>query len=343
VRAGARLSDADKEKLKALNAELASLSTEFAQNVLKEVNASAVAVEDKDKLKGLSGNAIAAAEKGAKDKGSDAPYLIALQNTTGQPPLTSLDARDLRQRIFESSVNRGSRGGEYDNRANVVRQARLRAERARLLGYPNHAAYQLEDATARTTDAVNGMLARLAPAAVANARKEAAKLQETIEAEGGEVDLAAWDWAYYTEKLRQKEYAFDESQLKPYLELDSVLVNGVFHAAGKLYGLSFKERHDLPVYHPDVRVFDVFDADGSQLAIFLADFYARPSKRGGAWMNEYVGQSGLLKTLPVVANHLNVPKPPEGQPTLLTFDEVTTMFHEFGHALHGMFSKVTYP
>ena len=343
VRAGAQLSEADKEKLKALNAELASLSTAFGQNVLNEVNASAIEIEDKAVLAGLPESAMAAAAARAKDAEGDAPYVIALQNTTGQPPLASLDNRELRKRIHEVSVSRGSRGGEFDNRANVVKQAKLRAERAKLLGYPTHAAYQLEDATAKTTDAVNAMLARLAPPATANARAEAADLQKIIDADKGGFKLAAWDWAYYTEKLRQQRYDFDEAQLKPYFEMNRVLEDGVFHAATELYGITFKERHDLPVYHPDVRVFDVFDADGSQLAIFLADFYARPSKRGGAWMNEYVGQSGLLKTKPVVANHLNVPKPPEGKPTLLTFDEVTTMFHEFGHALHGMFSNVTYP
>ena len=225
---------------------------------------------------------------------------------------------------------------------------KLRIEKAKMLGYPTYAAYVLADETAQTPEAVNAMLAQLAPAAVANAKREAAKLQAMIDKEQaakGEptFKLEPWDWAFYTEKVRQAKFAFDESQLKPYLELDNVLQNGVFYAANQEYGLSFKERHDLPVYHEGVRVFDVFDKDGSQLAIFIADMYARPSKRGGAWMNSYVDQSDLTGFLPVVANHLNIPKPAEGEPTLLTWDEVTTMFHEFGHALHGMFSDVKYP
>lgn len=343
VRAGAKLSDADKTQLTAFNAELASLQTTFSQNVLKETNASAIVVDTREELAGLSDNAIAAAAQAAKDAGKEGKFVLAMMNTSGQPSLASLDNRALRERIQTTSVARGSHGGEFDNRAVIARVAKLRAERAQLLGYANHAAYSLEDQTARTTDAVNKMLGDLAPAAVANARKEAADMQKLIDSEKGGFPLAAWDWAYYAEKVRKARYDFDESQLRPYLELDNVLQNGVFFAANKLYGLSFKERHDLPVYLPDVRVFDVFEADGSQLAIFIADFYARPSKRGGAWMNEYVGQNELLGTQPVVANHLNIPKPPEGEPTLLTFDEANTMFHEFGHALHGMFSKVRYP
>jgi peptidyl-dipeptidase Dcp len=225
---------------------------------------------------------------------------------------------------------------------------KLRLERAKLLGYDDYASFVLDDETAKTPEAVNAMLSRLAPAAVANAKREAADLQAMIDKEQaarGEpsFELQPWDWAYYTEKVRQAKYAFDESQLKPYLEMDNVLKNGVFYAANQVYGLTFKERHDLPVYHEDVRVFDVFDKDGKQLAIFLADMYARPSKRGGAWMNSYVDQSAMTGNLPVVANHLNIPKPADGEPTLLTWDEVTTMFHEFGHALHGMFSDVKYP
>ncbi|PIQ38429.1 MAG: dipeptidyl carboxypeptidase II [Lysobacterales bacterium CG17_big_fil_post_rev_8_21_14_2_50_64_11] len=343
VRAGAKLSDADKEKLKAINSELASLQTLFSQNVLKETNASAIVVDTRDELAGLSDNAISAAAQAAKAAGKEGKFVLAMMNTSGQPALAALENRALRERIQTTSVGRGSHGGEFDNRATIARVAKLRAERAQLMGYANHAAYSLEDQTARTTDAVNTMLSDLAPAAVANAGKEAADMQKLIDAENGGFKLAAWDWAYYAEKVRKARYDFDESQLRPYLELDNVLQNGVFFAANQLYGLSFKERTDLPVYQPDVRVFDVFDADGSQLAIFIADYYARPSKRGGAWMNAYVSQSGLMGTHPVVANHLNIPKPPAGEPTLLTFDEANTMFHEFGHALHGMFSNVRYP
>ena len=343
VRAGAKLGDAEKTKLKAINAEIATLQATFAQNVLKETNASAVVVEDRASLAGLSADEIAAADAAAKNEKQDGKFVIRLLNTTGQPALASLEDRALRQRIFEASVNRGSHGGEFDNRAIVARLARLRAEKAVLLGYATHADYQLEEQTAGSVAAVNKLLAELARPAVANARREAVEIQAMIDGEKGGFQLAPWDWEFYSEKVRRARYAFDESQLKPYLELNRVLHDGVFYAATRLYGITFKERKDLPVYEPSVRVFEVFEADGSPLAIFIADFYARPSKRGGAWMNSYVPQSGLFATKPVIANHLNVPKPPEGQPTLLTYTEANTMFHEFGHALHGMFSAVKYP
>ncbi|HZL45461.1 MAG TPA: M3 family metallopeptidase [Opitutaceae bacterium] len=343
VRAGARLSESDKARLRALNAELAAQQTTFSQNVLKEVNASAVVVDRRADLAGLSANEIAATEAAAKADQQEGRFVIRLLNTSGQPALASLENRTLRQRLQDTSVNRGSRGGEFDNRAIVLRIARLRAERAALLGYASHAAYVLEDQTARTPAAVDQLLAQLAPPAVANARREAADMQAVIDAEHGGFQLAAWDWAFYSEKVRRARYAFDESQLRPYFELNHVLQDGVFYAANRLYGLTFQERHDLPVYQPDVRVFEVFDADGQPLALFLADYYARPAKRGGAWMSAYVSQAELLGTKPVVANHLNIPKPPAGEPALLTFDEVRTMFHEFGHALHGMFSHVRYP
>ena len=343
VRAGAKLSGPDKEKLKAINAELAALSSRFTQNVLDEVNASAVVVDDVKELDGLSAAQIAAASAEAATRKMPGKYVLTLLNTTGQPPESQLTSRKLRQRLHEASIARGSKGGPYDNREIISRTMRLRAERAALLGFVNHAAYVLADETAETPDAVNRMLRQLAPAAVANARREAALLQARIDAENGGFQLAPWDWSYYSEKVRAEKYAFDGSQLKPYLELDNVLEKGVFFAAGKLYGLRFKRRTDLPVYQPDVRVYDVFDASGKQLAIFMTDVYARPSKRGGAWMNSYVSQSALTGYLPVVANHLNIPKPPPGEPTLLTWDEVVTAFHEFGHALHGMFSNVKYP
>jgi len=348
VRAGAKLSDADKAKLKAMNAELANLGTKFSQNVLAEVNASYIVVDDVKQLDGLSDEQIAAAAEAAKARKLDGKYVIALLNTTGQPPLTNLTNRELRQKIYEASVSRGSKGGEYDNTALVSRIMTLRAEKAALMGFPNFASYSLGNQTAKTPEAVNAMLGQLAPAAVANAKREAADLQAMIDAEQKAAgkpgfELQPWDWAFYSEKVRQAKYNFDESQLKPYFELKNVLENGVFFAAGKEFGLSFKQRTDLPVYHDDVTVYDVFDADGSQLAIFIFDPYARESKRGGAWMNAYVSQSGLTGDKPVVANHLNIPKPPAGKPTLLTWDEVTTTFHEFGHALHGMFSNVKYP
>jgi len=343
VRAGAKLSDADKNKLKSLNAQLATLSTKFSQNVLKETNASAVIVEHQEDLKGLSEQEIAAAAAAATAKGLQGKYLIPLVNTTGQAYLSTLENRKLRQRLFEASVNRGSHGGEFDNRSVAIELARLRAARAQLLGYPNYAAYGLEDETAKTTTAVNKMLSDLAPAAVRNAKAEAAELQKIIDTNHGDFQLAAWDWAYYTEQLRKEKYAFDDNQLRPYFELDNVLINGVFFAAHELYGISFKERKDLPVYQPSVRIFEVFDADGKSLALFIADMYARDNKRGGAWMNNYVEQSALFGKKPVIANHLNIPAPAAGEPTLLTPDEVKTAFHEFGHALHGMFSNVKYP
>jgi len=343
VRAGAKLSGTDQTRLKALNAELATLQTTFAQNVLKEVNASAVLVATRAELAGLSDSQIAAAATLAKANGHEGQFMLRLQNTTGQAILVSLENRAIRERVMQASLARGNRGGEYDNRTLVVRLARLRAERAALLGYANHAAYVLADETAGTVGAVNAMLAKLAPPAVANARREAAAMQAIVDWEKGGFPIAAWDWARYAEKVRQERYAFDESQVRPYFELNHVLLDGVFYAAGRLYGLTFKERHDLPVYHPDVRVFDVMDADGRPLALFLVDYYARPAKRGGAWSSAYVPQARLLGTRPVIANHLNIPKPAAGEPTLLTFDEVVTAFHEFGHALHGMFSNVTYP
>jgi peptidyl-dipeptidase Dcp len=342
VRAGANLSDADKEKLKKLNAELASLSTQFSQNVLKGTNAAAVVVEDAKQLEGLSENAKKAAAEAGRERELDGKYVVALMNTTGQPALASLEDRALRQQLYETSAARGIRGGEFDNRPLITRMARLRAERATLLGYPDHATYVLEDETARTTAAVNKMMSELAPAAVANAKREASDMQAIVDKEDGGFQIAAWDWAYYAEKVRKQRFDFDEAQLRPYFELESVLQNGVFHAAHELYGLSFKERKDLPVYQADVRVFEVFDEGNKPLGLFLLDWYARGNKRGGAWMNEYVSQSALFGTKPVVANHLNIPKPPKGEPTLLTFDEVTTAFHEFGHALHGLFSNVKY-
>lgn len=351
VRAGAQLSEADKTRLRAINEKLSSLTTAFQQNNLKETNAGAVVVDTVAELDGLSENAIAAAAEAAKSRGLEGKYLLTLLNTSGQPPLASLKNRALRERLYKASISRGTQGGEFDNREAIAEMVALRAEKARLLGYATHAAYVLEDETAGSAEAVNKRLAQLAPAAVANAKKEAAALQKLIDKEqksagksaGGGFKLAAWDWAYYTEKQRKALYDFDESQMKPYLELDRVLNDGVFYAANRLYGLTFKERKDIATYLPEVRVWEVFNADGTPLALFMGDFYARSSKRGGAWMTSFVDQSKLLGTKPVVTNNLNVSKPPAGEPTLLTWDEVTTLFHEFGHALHGMFSDVQYP
>ena len=343
VRAGALLTESGQERMRAINAEMASLQTAFRQNVLSEVNAQAIVVDDPEQLDGLSEGEIASAKAAAVERGLEDQWVIPLLNTSGQPALARLTHRDLRERIYRASVGRGSSGGDYDNRQTISKIMTLRAERANLLGYPNHAAFNLENQTAKTTEAVNERLTGLAPVAVANAKTEAAQLQALIAAEGGDFDLAAWDWAYYSERLRAQKYDFDESELKPYFELDNVLTRGVFYAAERLYGITFELRDDLPVYHETVRVWEVRNADDSVLALFVEDMYARASKRGGAWAMSYVSQSGLMGTQPVSANHLNIPRPPAGEPTLLTWDEVTTLFHEFGHALHSMFADVQYP
>ena len=343
IRSGANLSSEEKESLKKINGEMAVLQTTFSQNVLKEVNALAVVVDSKDELDGLSDAAIEAAANEAKSRELDGKYVLTLRNTSGQPPMASLTNRALRERIHKTSLSRGSRGSDFDNRYILANVIKLRAEKAQLMGYDNHAAYSLENQTAQTPKAVNERLSSLAPKAVANANKEATDLQKMIDAEKGSFKLASWDWDFYTEKVRADRYNFDASQLKPYFEMDNVLQNGVFYAATQLFGITFKERFDLPVYQEDVRVFEVFNEDGSVLALFIFDGYARSSKRGGAWMNAYVGQSKLKGNKPVIANHLNVVKPPKGEPTLMSFDEVITTFHEFGHALHGMFSDVNYP
>lgn len=348
VRAGAQLNDEQKARMKAINAELATLGARFSKTVLAEVNESAVVVDRAEELAGLSPAQIAAAADAAKKRGLEGKYLLTLLNTTIQPLETELQNRALRERLHQASVARGSRGNANDTTALVARVLTLRQERAALLGHATPADFVLEDETAKTPAAATALLRQLAPAAVASARQEAAELQKLIDADQAakgqpSFTLQPWDWSYYAEKLRAAKYGFDEAQLKPYLEITSVLERGVFFAAEKLYGIRFKRRTDLPVYRDDVRVYDVFDDNGKQLAIFLADLYARPSKRGGAWMNAYVGQNPLEGTSPVVANHLNIPKPPAGEPTLLTWDEVETLFHEFGHALHGMFNRGRYP
>ncbi|MCC5873491.1 MAG: M3 family metallopeptidase [Gammaproteobacteria bacterium] len=344
VRAGARLTESKQRRLRDINAELADLATTFSQNIMAEVNDAALVVDSEDELRGLSAGSIRAAAAEARERGLDGQYVLPLQNFSNPPQLVHLHDRKVRERLMAASLGRGARGNDFDNRDIVARTFRLRAERAALLGYDNHAHFVLEDQTAGTVGAVNDLHGRLAPAAVANARREAEELQALInETEAEPFELAAWDWQYYAERLRQRRFDFDDEQIRPYFELDSVLINGVFYAAERLFGLTFEERHDLPTYHPDVRVFEVFDRDGKPFALFLGDFYARSSKRGGAWMNSYAVQSELLGGRPVVGNHQNIPKPPEGEPTLMTLSEVTTMFHEFGHALHGLFSNVTYP
>jgi peptidyl-dipeptidase Dcp len=347
VRAGARLAAVDQARLRALNAEIAALTTKFGQNVLKATTEGAISVDKVEDLKGLSAEQVSAAAQAAEARGLKGKWLITLQNTTQQPVLARLDNRMLRERIFKASVGRGL-GGAADNRAVVTGIVRARAERAALLGYDSHAAYAIEDESAATPAAARELLLKIAPAALARAKEEAADLQRLIDtqakAQGApSFTLQPWDWEFYSEQVRKTRYDFDQSEVAPYFELNRVVQDGVFYAAHELYGLTFKERKDLPVYQPDVRVFEVFDADGSGLGLFVADYFARDNKQGGAWMNAYVEQSRLLKRKVVVSNNINIPKPAAGQPVLLSFDEVTTLFHEFGHALHGLLSDVEYP
>ena len=338
VRAGARLDESDQERLRELNAELSTLSTRFGAALLADTNDSAVLVEDAAELAGLPESAVAAATRAASERGHDGGYLLSLVLPTGQPVLADLSNRALRERVFRASVDRGARDNEHDTRATLLRMVRLRAERARLLGYDTHASWVIENGTAGTVDAVTEMLSKLVPPATANAEREAADLS----AEAG-FAVEPWDRAYYAERVRRARFDVDLEVLRPYLELERVLHDGVFFAAGELYGLRFAERRDLPLYHPDVRVFSVMDSAGEEIGLYLVDLYARDTKRGGAWMNSFVSQSHLLATRPVVLNTLNVSKPPEGQPTLLRVDEAETLFHEFGHALHGLLSDVTFP
>ncbi|HWS57571.1 MAG TPA: M3 family metallopeptidase, partial [Actinotalea sp.] len=342
-RAGAAAPADVQDRLRALNARISTLETAFGRELLAEANDSAVLVRDVAELDGLAADAIAAARQAAEDRGHAEGWLLELSSFSQQPVLASLTRRDVRRRVHEASLARGARGTEHDTRATLLELVRARAERARLLGYDHHAAYVADDGTARTTEAVMGLLTRAAPAAAANARREAADLQAALQADEPGATLEGWDWPFYAERVRQERYALDDAALRPYLELERVVHDGVFHAATALYGVSFAERTDLVGYHPQVRVFEVRDADGSPLGLFLADWYTRASKRGGAWMNNLVDQSRLRGELAVVVNNLNIPRPPDGEPTLLTWDEVITLFHEFGHALHGLLSDVRLP
>ncbi|HEX9161766.1 MAG TPA: M3 family metallopeptidase, partial [Thermoanaerobaculia bacterium] len=343
VRAGALLSDADKTTLRALNKEQSQLTTQYRNKVLAGTNASAVVVDDPTLLAGLPDADIASAAEAAKSRGLNGKWLLTLQNTTQQPQQTYLKNRALRERLFNASSQRGNHGGDNDTKAIISRLAQLRAQRARLLGFPNFASFNLDDQMAKTPENALKLMTDMVPATLAKTGDEAARMQKLIDSENGGFTLQPWDWQYYAEEVRKADYDLDEEQVRPYFEIDRVLRDGVFFAANKLYGITFKERKDIPVYQPDVRVFEVFDADGSGLALFYFDPFARSNKAGGAWTSSFVGQSKLLGTRPVVTNTENFTKPAAGQPALLTFTDVTTMFHEFGHALHGMFSNVTYP
>ncbi|MEO9214566.1 MAG: peptidyl-dipeptidase Dcp [Rhodanobacter sp.] len=348
VHAGAKLSDADKAKLKDLNKEESTLSTAFTNKLLAATKDAAPVFDDKTKLAGLSDAELAAAAQAAKDrKLADGKYVLTLQNTTQQPELQDLSDRDTRQALFDASWNRAEKGDANDTRKTIERLAQIRAEQARLIGFPNYAAWKLDDQMAKTPETAMSFMDKLAPAAVARAKREAADIQAQIDKDQAALKqpsfkLAPWDWNRYAEEVRKARYDLDEGQIKPYFELDNVLQNGVFYAANQLYGLTFKERHDIPVYQPDVRVFEVFDKDGTSMALFYCDYFKRDNKNGGAWMDNLVSQSKLLGTKPVIYNVANFSKPAAGQPALLSFDDVTTMFHEFGHALHGIFADGQY-
>jgi len=342
VKAGANLSEADKAKLKKLNEEEATLENKFTNQLLAAAKSGAFSTADVKALAGLSDAQIAAAAQDAQARKQQG-WLIPLQNTTQQPSLAFLADRATRQAIFENSWNRAERGDANDTRATIARLAQLRAEKAALLGFPNYAAWDLTDQMAKTPEAAKHFLDALVPASTARAAGEAKDIQSLIDSQHGGFTLQPWDWEFYSEQVRKSKYDLDESEIKPYFELNNVLENGVFYAAHELYGLTFKERKDIPVYQQDVRVFEVFDADSKPLALWYCDYFKRDNKNGGAWMDVLVGQSKLLGQLPVVFNVANFEKPAPGQPALLSFDDVTTMFHEFGHALHGMFANTVYP
>ncbi len=343
VRAGANLPEADKVRLRALNQEESKLRNEFSSKLLAATKAGALVLDDTVKLAGLSPADLAAAAQAASERGLRGKWVLPLQNTTQQPAQASLTNRGVREQLFNASILRAEHSDSNDTRTTIARIAQIRAERARLLGYPDYAAYVLDNQMAKTPAAALKLLTDLVPAATAKARGEARDMQKLIDQENGGFKLAPWDWQYYSEQVRKKSYDLDETQLKPYFELNRVLKDGVFFAANKLYGITFTERKDIPVYQSDVRVFEVRDANGKPLALFYYDPFKRDNKAGGAWTSSFVGQSGLLGAKPVVYNVENFTKPAPGQPALLTFGEVTTMFHEFGHALHGMFSNVEYP
>ena len=338
IHEGAHLTEDQRTRLKELNEELSSLETQFSKNVLADTNDLAVLVDTVEELAGLSENQIASAAAAAKDRGHDGKWLIGMVNFTGNPVLDSLTNRELRKKIMEDSKKKANRPNENDNKPVLLQMVKLRAERAKLFGKETHAEHVIAVQTAEHPDNVHAMLRKIAPAAVRNAKAEAEDLKKSAG-----IDIESWDWGFYTEQVRLEKYNIDTTKMRPYFELERVLHDGVFFAANKLFGITFKERPDLVTYHSEARAFEVNNEDGSKVGLFIGDFYTRDSKRGGAWMNNLVDQNFLFEQLPVVVNNLNVPKPPAGKPTLLTFDETTTLFHEFGHALHGLLSQVKYP
>ena len=338
IHAGAHLTESEREHLKKLNEELSKLETQFSKNTLADTNDLAILVETLEELDGLSENEIASAAAAAKDRGHEGKWLIAMVNFSGNPVLGSLTNRELRKKIMQQSLIKANRANENDNKPVLLKIVKLRAERAKLFGKNTHAEHVIAVQTAEHPDNVHAMLRKIAPAAVRNAKTEAQDLKKSA---GN--DIESWDWGFYTEQVRLEKFNIDTSKMRPYFELESVLTKGIFFAANKLFGITFKERPDLVTYHPEARAFEVNNEDGSKLGLFIGDFYTRDSKRGGAWMNNLVDQNFLFNQLPIVVNNLNIPKPPAGKPTLLTLDETTTLFHEFGHALHGLLSQVKYP
>ncbi len=343
VRSGALLSEPNKERLRAINQETAKLETDFQIRLLAATKAGALVIDEKSELDGLSEGEIAAAAHAAHNRGFDGKWVLPLQNTTQQPSQVSLNNRSVRERLFQNSTLRTERGDSNDTRQIITRLTELRAEKAKLLGFPDFADYILENRMAKTPAAAIKLLTDIAPEAMSKAQSEAVKMQALVDKQNGGFEIQPWDWQHYAEKVRTAEYDLDESQIKPYFELNRVLEDGLFYAANKLYGLTFKERKDIPVYHPDVRVFEVFDADGKSMALWYCDYFKRDNKDGGAWSGGFVDASGLLHTSPVVYNVCNFTKPAPGQSALLTYDDVTTMFHEFGHALHGLLVRAEYP
>jgi len=341
--AGANLPEAQKQQLKALNQEAARLSTRFTNTLLAATRAGGLVVKEVQQLAGLSPVELTVAQAEARARGLNNGWLLALKNTTQQPALQNLTDRATREALFQAGVTRAEKGDDNDTRELVLRLAQVRAEQARLLGFASYADWKLQDQMAKSTEAAFAFMRNIVPAARARAESEAAAIQQTIDQQQGTITLRAWDWRFYAEQVRRARYDLDESQIKPYFELSSVLENGVFWAASQLYGIRFAARQDLPVYHPDVQVYEIFDADQTPLALFYTDFFTRDTKGGGAWMSNFVNQSTLLDSKPVIFNVCNFTRPPAGEPALLSWDEVITLFHEFGHTLHGLFASQRYP
>jgi len=343
IHAGAQLNLADQAKLRKLNTQIATLETAFQQKLLAAAKDGALVVDDKSRLAGLDDNAIAAAAKDATERKLDGKYVLPLQNTTQQPALQDLANRATREALFKQSWTRAEKGDANDTRSVIQQIAWLRAQKAKLLGFPTWADYVLQDQMAKTPQAAKSFMSQLLPPLAEEQKSEVAELQKTIRAGGEDFELKPWDWERYSERVRKAKYDLDQNEVKPYLELNAVLEKGVFYAANQLYGLTFKRRTDIPVYQPDVMVYTVYDKDGSELGLMYFDYFKRDNKSGGAWMSNFVGQSYQLKTKPVIYNVANFTKPASGQPALITFDDATTMFHEFGHALHGLFASQEYP